>query len=77
MATVLLLALNGYAIAARYLFNSFPAWVIEVTEMVMGCAVFLGGAWLYRSGPHVAVNYFVGLLLAGGLARLPPVRPHS
>lgn len=69
VAMVLLLALNGYAIFARYLFNRYPAWIIEVTEMLMVCVVFLGGAWLYRAGRHVAVDYFVGLLPAGGLAR--------
>jgi TRAP-type C4-dicarboxylate transport system permease small subunit len=69
VAMVLLLALNGYAIAARYLFNRYPAWIIEVTETLMVCIVFLGGAWLYKSGRHVAVSYFVELLRADGLPR--------
>lgn len=69
VAMVLLLALNGYAIAARYLFNRYPAWIIEVTETLMVCIVFLGGAWLYKAGRHVAVDYFVGLLHPGGKAR--------
>jgi len=69
LAMILLLALNGYAIAARYLFNRYPAWIIEVTETLMVCIVFLGGAWLYKAGRHVAVDYFVGLLSPGGMAR--------
>lgn len=68
-AMVLLLALNGYAIAARYLFNRYPAWIIEVTETLMVCVVFLGGAWLYRDGRQVAVSFFVDLLRADGRLR--------
>lgn len=69
VAMVALLAFNGYAIGARYLFNSYPAWIIEVTEFLMVVLVFLGGAWLYRERRHVAVDFFVGLLPRGGLAR--------
>ncbi len=69
VAMVLLLALNGYAIAARYLFNRYPAWIIEVTETLMVCVVFLGGAWLYRDGRMVAVSFFVDLLRADGRLR--------
>ena len=68
-AMVLLLALNGYAIAARYLFNRYPSWIIEVTETLMVCVVFLGGARLYRDGRQVAVSFFVDLLHAEGRPR--------
>ena len=67
-AMILLLALNGYAIFARALLARYPAWIIEVTETLMVCIVFLGGAWLYRAGRHVAVDYFAGRLPAGGAA---------
>ena len=67
-AMILLLALNGYAIFARALLARYPAWIIEVTETLMVCIVFLGGAWLYRAGRHVAVDYFTGLLPADGAA---------
>jgi TRAP-type C4-dicarboxylate transport system permease small subunit len=68
LAMILLLALNGYAIFARAFLDRYPAWIIEVTETLMVCIVFLGGAWLYKSGRHVAVDYFVTLLRSDGSA---------
>jgi TRAP-type C4-dicarboxylate transport system permease small subunit len=68
VAMALLLALNGYAILARALLERYPPWIIEVTEGLMVCIVFLGGAWLYRGGRHVAVDYFAAMLPEGGSA---------
>jgi TRAP-type C4-dicarboxylate transport system permease small subunit len=61
----LLLALNGYAVAARFLVNRYPPWVIEVSEALMVWMVFLGGAWLYRAKQHIAVEIFMDALPDG------------
>lgn len=58
-AMLLLLALNGYAIFARFLLGDYPSWIIEVTETLLVVVVFLGGAWLYRTRRHIAVTVLI------------------
>lgn len=68
-AMILLLATNGYAIAARYFFNLHPAWIIEVTEALLVTVVFAGGSWLYRQRRQIAITLLVERLAPGGAAR--------
>lgn len=68
-AMLLLLALNGYAIVARYVLGLYPSWIIEVTETLLVTIVFLGGAWLYRVRRHIAVTMLVDGVLRDSRAR--------
>lgn len=58
---------NAYALVMRYFFNSYPAWIIEVSEFLLVSLVFLGGSWLYRQGRQIAVLAFVDLIARDGL----------
>lgn len=65
VSTALLFVINAYAIGVRYLFRTFPAWVIEVSEALLVSAVFMGGAWLYRARRQVAVTLILDNLTPG------------
>jgi len=68
-AMILLLIFNGYAIAARYLFARYPAWIIEVTEAFLVVIVFAGGSWLYRNHRQIAITLLIDRLRADGAPR--------
>ena len=68
-AMALLLALNGYAIVARYVFARYPAWIIEVTEALLVFIVFAGGSWLYRNHRQIAITVLIDKLPRDGAPR--------
>jgi TRAP-type transport system small permease protein len=63
LISILFLA-NAYAVLSRDLLGRYPAWIIEVSELLMVWLVFLGGAWLYRARRQIAMVALVEALPA-------------
>jgi TRAP-type C4-dicarboxylate transport system permease small subunit len=63
-ALLLSLALIGWAVVMRYVFNAAPVWVDEVVGFALVAIVMLAAAQTLRRGEHIAVDLLVG--------RLPP-----
>lgn len=59
---------NTIAVAGRLLFAIYPAWVIEVSVMLVIYTVFAGGAYLYKVRGHVAVTILLDHLSPAGRA---------
>ena len=61
----LVLALSfviGYEVVARYLFNRPTIWAHELSAMVFGAYIILGGAYLLSAGRHVNMDLIYGFL---------------
>lgn len=61
----LVLALSfviGYEVVARYLFNRPTIWAHELSAMVFGAYIVLGGAYLLSAGRHVNMDLIYGFL---------------
>lgn len=61
----LVLALSfviGYEVVARYLFNRPTIWAHELSAMVFGAYIVLGGAYLLSAGRHVNMDLIYGIL---------------
>jgi TRAP-type C4-dicarboxylate transport system permease small subunit len=60
-ATLLLvsLALIGWAVLMRYLFNAAPVWVDEVVGLALVGIVMLAAAQALRDGEHINVDLLV------------------
>ena len=56
------LALIGWAVIMRYVFNAAPIWVDEVVGFALVVAVMLGAASALRSGEHINVDLLVSAL---------------
>lgn len=67
-ATALLvsLALIGWAVVMRYVFNAAPVWVDEVVGIALVAIVMLAAAQAFRRGEHIGVDLLVERLPAGG-----------
>ncbi|MBA3254135.1 MAG: TRAP transporter small permease [Pseudomonadota bacterium] len=52
------LALIGWSIVMRYLFNSPPVWVDEVVGFMLVGIVMLAAAQVLRNGEHIGVDLF-------------------
>jgi TRAP-type C4-dicarboxylate transport system permease small subunit len=63
-----LLLADTLAVAGRVLFAIYPAWVIEVSVMLVIYTVFAGGAYLYKIRGHVAVTLLLDRLDHAGRA---------
>lgn len=60
----LVLALSfviGYEVVARYLFNRPTIWAHELSAMVFGAYIVLGGAYLLSAGRHVNMDLIYGI----------------
>jgi TRAP-type mannitol/chloroaromatic compound transport system permease small subunit len=61
----LVLALSfviGYEVVARYLFNRPTIWAHELSAMIFGAYIILGGAYLLSAGRHVNMDLIYGFL---------------
>ena len=58
------LALIGWAVVMRYVFNAAPVWVDEVVGFLLVAIVLLAAAQTFRRGEHIGVDLLVD--------RLPP-----
>ncbi len=58
------LALIGWAVVMRYVFNDAPVWVDEVVGFALVAVVMLAAAQVLRRGEHIGVDLLLG--------RLPP-----
>lgn len=58
------LALIGWAVVMRYVFNAAPIWVDEVVGFLLVVIVMLGAAQTLRRGEHIGVDLLVGRLSA-------------
>jgi len=55
-----MMLLTCYEVIARYIFQTAPAWVLEVCEYMLLYVTFLGLAWLLRRDGHVKVDVVWG-----------------
>ena len=60
------LALIGWAVVMRYVFNDAPVWVDEVVGFALVAVVMLAAAQVLRRGEHIGVDLLVGHLPAEG-----------
>jgi len=63
---LLSLALIGWAVVMRYVFNAAPVWVDEVVGFLLVAMVMLAAAQTLRRGEHIAVDVLVERLSARG-----------
>lgn len=63
---LLALALIGWAVVMRYVFNAAPAWVDEVVGFLLVAMVMLAAAQTLRRGEHIGVDLLAGQLSARG-----------
>ncbi|MBI3154695.1 MAG: TRAP transporter small permease [Burkholderiales bacterium] len=63
-ALLVSLALIGWAVVMRYLFNAAPVWVDEVVGFALIAIVMLAAAQTLRRGEHIAVDLLT--------SRMPP-----
>lgn len=63
------LALIGWAVVMRYVFNAAPIWVDEVVGFALVAVVMLGAAQAFRRGEHITVDLLT-TRLAGRSRRL-------
>jgi TRAP-type C4-dicarboxylate transport system permease small subunit len=59
---LLSLALIGWAVVLRYLFNAAPVWVDEVVGFLLVGIVMLAAAQTFRRGEHIGVDLLVDRL---------------
>ncbi|MEW6668779.1 MAG: TRAP transporter small permease subunit [Thermodesulfobacteriota bacterium] len=60
---ILVLALIvGYEIVMRYVFNSPTVWVNEMSAMLFGAFMIVGGAFTARYNGHVGMDIVYGML---------------
>lgn len=64
---LLSLALIGWAVVMRYVFNAAPVWVDEAVGFLLVAMVMLAAAQTLRRGEHIGVDVLVGQLPARGL----------
>jgi len=68
---ILILALIvGYEIFMRYVMNSPTIWVNEMSGMIFGTFIILGGAFTARYNGHIGMDIVYGLLSARKRAAL-------
>jgi TRAP-type mannitol/chloroaromatic compound transport system permease small subunit len=68
---ILVLALIvGYEIFMRYVMNSPTVWVNEMSTMIFGTFIILGGAFTARYNGHIGMDVVYGLLSARKRAAL-------
>lgn len=60
------LALIGWAVVMRYVFNAAPVWVDEVVGFALVAVVLLAAAQTLRHGGHIGVDLLVGQLPRAG-----------
>jgi len=60
------LALIGWAVVMRYVFNAAPVWVDEVVGFLLVAIVMLAAAQTMRRGEHIAVDLLTGFLSGAG-----------
>ena len=64
---ILVLALVvGYEVMARYIFRSPTVWVHEMSGMLFGTFIIIGGAYTFSKGGHVSMD----ILYAGFTPRI-------
>lgn len=63
---LLSLALIGWAVVMRYVFNAAPVWVDEVVGFTLVAIILLGAAQTFRRGEHIGVDMLVGQLPPSG-----------
>lgn len=56
------LALIGWSVLMRYVFNQPPVWVDEVVGFLLVAIVTLAAADVLRRGEHIGVDIFTGML---------------
>jgi len=56
------LALIGWAVVMRYLFNAAPVWVDEVVGHLLVAIVLLAAAQTFRRGEHIGVDVLTDML---------------
>lgn len=56
------LALIGWAVIMRYVFNAAPIWVDEVVGFLLVAIVLLAAAQTFRRGEHIGVDLLVDRL---------------
>ena len=59
---LLSLALIGWAVVMRYVFNAAPIWVDEVVGFLLVGIVMLAAAQTFRRGEHIGVDLLVDRL---------------
>ncbi len=62
--SITIMVLICYLVVMRYLFQSPPAWVLEVCEYLLIYITFLSSAWLLRNNGHVRVDILLNWLPA-------------
>ena len=60
------LALIGWAVVMRYVFNAAPIWVDEVVGFALVAVVMLGAAQVFRRGEHIGVDLLTTRLTGRG-----------
>lgn len=63
---LLSLALIGWAVVMRYVFNDAPVWVDEVVGFLLVTIVMLAAAQTFRRGEHIGVDLLVDRLATRG-----------
>jgi TRAP-type C4-dicarboxylate transport system permease small subunit len=63
---LLSLALIGWAVVMRYVFNAAPVWVDEVVAFLLVAIVMLAAAQTFRRNEHIGVDLLVERLSARG-----------
>lgn len=66
----LLAVVEVYEVVARYLFNAPTIWAGELSAMMFGAFILLGGAHTMRRGGHVNMDILYGRLSTRGRAWL-------
>ena len=53
---IILALVVGYEVAARYIFRSPTVWVHEMSGMLFGTFIIIGGAYTFSKGGHVGMD---------------------
>jgi TRAP-type mannitol/chloroaromatic compound transport system permease small subunit len=59
---LVLVLIVGYEIVMRYVFNSPTVWVNEMSAMIFGAFIIVGGAFTARYNGHVGMDIVYGML---------------
>jgi TRAP-type mannitol/chloroaromatic compound transport system permease small subunit len=56
--SIVLVAVVGYEVAARYAFNAPTVWAFDLTFMSYGALFMLGAAYALLKGAHIRTDFF-------------------
>ncbi len=65
-----IVAITGFEVAMRYLFNAPTIWVHELSIMLGSCAFLVGGVYVLKNQEHIRISFVYDALPRRGRAFL-------